>query len=201
MIQQKFAHLISRVLHPTILTLLIPIIVEYKQTANAVYGLGWGFFSLIFLLFAGCLFYFLTPRNASETFEDILDITSQKKREIFYAVCMLSVILFCVVTLILQGILFPLTIISLGATLGIAIFSLINFFIKISIHTAVVVAFVTTICFLYGFFSFLGIVLVLPLLIWSRLTLNKHNKREIVVGFLVGLIIPIATLLIYKSII
>lgn len=195
--KERFAKIVSFAMHPIVFALLVPFLVIYKQSASLLYGLKWTFFCsfFLFLVMAGLFFV-----RKKEFLSDI-DISDKDQRHIFYSIATLAGILFFIAALIFKGVFFPLSVVSLGIVLGVVIFDLINYYMKISIHAAIVCAYIITFGMLYGFWPFVAVSWILPLVAWSRLYLKKHTKMELIVGALAGACITLATFLIGKLLI
>lgn len=193
----KLAKLISFVFHPVLLALIIPFLFVFKETANFVYGLKWLFFSTFFLFLTMAGFYFVRPKKFFSDF----DISIKEERHLFYSIALLTAVLYFIASLIFKGILFPLSIVALGIILGIVVLDIANYYMKVSIHMTVVTAYTVTIAMLFGIGPFFGFVLMIPLMGWSRLTLEKHTDRELLAGMFLGTGITLATFFIGRILI
>jgi membrane-associated phospholipid phosphatase len=87
----------------------------------------------------------------------------------------------------------------LGLLMGVVFASIINTKIKASIHLAVYSAFGLVVGFFYGGF-FWGVILLAPVVAWSRIILKRHRPLETFVGTLLGAFIVIALYLVVKYI-
>jgi hypothetical protein len=195
-----FARLISYAFHPILFAILVPFIVIYKESASLIYGLKWAFFSSFFLFIAAGLFFIIRPRNVIRDMDQDFDISHKENRHIFYSICALCGIVYFILAILFKGVFFSLSIISLGIILGIIVFDLLNYYIKVSVHVAIVTAYLVTFAALYGIIPLLGVVWILPFMIWSRLYLKKHTKKEVVAGFILGLGIPLLTVIISRQV-
>lgn len=193
------ARIISFALHPVLFALLVPFLVVYKESANIMYGLQWTFFSSFFLFLAAALFFILYPKSKIGDIDRDLDISHKENRHIFYSICAFISILFFIISVLFKGFFFPLSIISLGLLLGIISFDLLNYYLKVSIHVAIATAYIVTFYVLYGFWPFLGVVWILPVIIWARLYLKKHTKKEVIAGVVLGAFIVLVTVFIGKQ--
>jgi membrane-associated phospholipid phosphatase len=82
----------------------------------------------------------------------------------------------------------PLAVIFTAGLIGVICFLIINYFWKISLHTAFVAAAVTVMLFVYG----TGAVwssLIVPLVGWSRIVLKQHNVLQVAAGGLLAIAI------------
>jgi membrane-associated phospholipid phosphatase len=188
------ARFISFIFHPVFFTLLMPFLVTYHRTSSVFDAVEWMLFSSFFLILAVVMFFFLQPVEFLTDF----DLSKKEKRPIFYSIVLLFAVLYFITAIIFKGIFFPLTIVSLGIILGIVLFELANFYLKVSIHVAVASAYVITMFVLFGIFAGI-IVLWIPFVVaWSRLLLKKHTKYEILAGAVLGSLVALATFALAK---
>lgn len=192
--KKVFAEVVSLVFHPVIFALFIPFLFIYRKTKNPFYSLEWVAFSCFFLLFGILLLYLVRP---NEFFSDF-DISKREKRVIFYSISCFIAVLYFAVAVIFKGIFFPLSIISLGIILGLVTLEIVNFYLKVSLHASVITAFVITVGLLYGIKIFLWIIVLVPLICWSRFFLKKHTLRELIAGIIVGSFTTLITFIIGK---
>ena len=185
----RIAKLISFIFHPVLLALIIPFLFVFKETANFAYGLKWLFFSTFFLFLTATGFYFVRPKKFFSDF----DISLKEERHLFYSIALLTAVLYFIAALIFKGILFPLSIVALGIILGIVVLDIATYYIKVSIHMAVVSAYTVTIAMLFGIWPFFGFVWMLPAMGWSRLKLEKHSDKELLAGMFLGTGITLVT--------
>jgi len=187
--KHRAAQLISFVFHPVFFTLFIPFLFIYHRTSSIFEGIEWMLFSSVFLILAILVFFFLQPTEFLTDF----DLSNRKKRPIFYSIVLFFAVLYFIVAIVFKGIFFPLTLVSLGIILGIVVFELANFYLKVSIHAAVACAYVITIMVMYG--SLMGIIVCwVPFAVaWSRLVLRKHTGSEIIAGSVLGSTVALAT--------
>lgn len=189
MTAKRLAQLISFLFHPIFFSLFIPFLIAHKVTGSITYGLKWTLFSAAFLLIAMGVFYLLRPKEFIGDF----DITHREQRHIFYSITLLSAVIYFIASLIFKGLLFPISIISLGLILGLVSLDLVNYYIKASIHMAVVTGYVVTVALIYGLVPFFGFLALVLLVGWSRLYLSRHSQKEVLAGMLLGTFVPIVT--------
>jgi membrane-associated phospholipid phosphatase len=106
--------------------------------------------------------------------------------------------LYFLIAVYFKGIFFPLSALALGIMIGLVLLEIINFYIKASIHVAVVCSFVITMGLLYGGMVFLLLCVMAPLVAWSRLFLKKHTAIEVIAGTLFGSFVTSLTFFIGK---
>lgn len=189
----RFARLISFALHPVVFAVLVPFLVVYKESASLLYGLKWAFIASFFLFSASSIFFLVRTPDVIKDMDNDMDISKKEHRHILYSVFALFAIIFFVVSLLFKGVFFPLSIVALGMIFGIVLSDLLNYYIKVSIHAAVVTAYIITFGVLYGLLPFFGVAWILFLIVWSRLYLKKHTTTELLAGIILGAFVTIAT--------
>ncbi len=192
--KHSLARVLSLVFHPIFFTLLIPFLVIYYHTSNVITGLEWMIFSALFLLLAIIVFFFLEPVEFLTDF----DLSKRQKRPLFYSIILFFAVIYFIIAILFKGIFFPLSIVALGIILGIVLFEFANFYLKVSIHSAISSAYVVTIFLLYGITA--GILMCwIPFAVaWSRVVLKKHTKWEIVTGGILGILVTLVTFALAK---
>lgn len=183
------AKVTSIVFHPVIFSLVLPFTLVFRHTHNIVYAFKWMIFSSIFLFLALFLFFLSRPK---EFFSDF-DIAKREKRQLFYAITCISGILYLCAALFIKGPAFPLSIVAIGIVISCVVLEIANRFVKVSIHTAVSVAFVVSMGLLYGWTVFFSLLIIIPAIIWSRLTLKKHTRIEVTLGVALGIMVTFLT--------
>lgn len=180
---------ISDLFHPVIFFLIMPYLVVYRQTTDSAYALKWMLFSSVFIVLGILL---LIVGRLRGTFSDG-DITKREERFRFYFFMAILAFLYLFVTIYFKGFFFSVSVIAIGVLLAIVTFWIVNYYIKSSIHIGVATAFVSTVAIMYGSIGFYMAAIVLPLLIWSRLSLKKHTPYEIIAGAGLGFVITSIT--------
>lgn len=185
------AEIVSLVFNPIFFFIIMPFIIIYKKTGDSIYALKWELFSFVFVIaFVG--FFLWEKRKGS--FSDF-DITKREERKKLYIFLLFLTGVYLIVPLFYKGIAFPMTIIAFGIVFGIAVFATANYFIKASVHMGIACAYVITITLLYGLSGFLFSFFIIPLIVWSRLVLKRHTRKEIIVGGVLGTLTTLSTFL------
>lgn len=191
----SFAKIVSIIFHPAILILLLPFLIVYRQTENSLYAVKWQMFSSLFVFLAGFLVLLGERRGI---FSDS-DLSKRKERGRFYVMVIVLLTFYILIVVLLKGLLIAPVFIGFGALFGVLIFTMLNHFFKISVHTGASCAFVITVGILYGINAFFAVIWILPLIIWARLKLKEHTLWEAVSGATLGGLITIVTYFIGKS--
>jgi len=186
------ARIISGVSNPVFLSIPMSYALVFKSRGDLLYALAWTFVSILFASLVG-VFVVLAVRKG--VFSDFDISKRQERTPIFIFTGLLSVFYFLIVFL-LNG---PrVLLIALGALLlGVIIADIINRKIKASIHLAVFSSFSVIMGILYGGI-FWVLLLIVPLVAWSRIKLKKHEPLETIVGGLVGIIIVLMLYVVVK---
>ena len=190
----RIARLISFIFHPVVFILLTPFTIVYHQSFDIEYGLKWVIFTSLFLFLGLLTFFFLRPTQFLTDF----DISKRQNRPLFYAVALLFALLYFITSVILKGIFFPLSLVALGIILGIILFEVANFYLKVSVHGALVAAYVVTVGLVYGPLAFLIICWMPVAVAWSRVVLKRHTKLEIWSGIGIGILVSLLTFAVVK---
>ena len=118
-------------------------------------------------------------------------VSNQKQRTPFYIVAITGYILASIIFYLMQDTtLFVLSIAYLGVTTAV---TLGNFITKVSSHSAGVAGPIAAIFYVYGIPGLL-LILLIPLVFWSRLKLNAHTLTQLSLGVIIGISV---TLLVY----
>jgi len=189
MIKHWFAEFISTIFHPVIFILSIPFFVVYRQTDSGLYALKWTAFTSAFILI-GVMFYLYGRFKGYYTDHDL---SIREQRHSFYAMALISALLYFLAAVFFKGIFFPLSIIALGVMLGVIVFELVTYYIKASVHFAAVFGWIVAMWLIYGITPAMASLWIIPLVGWSRLTLRRHTRSELFVGALLGTIVTIFT--------
>lgn len=188
------AKIFSIFLHPIILGVLLPFLVIYRVTTNFFYGIEWTIFSSLFIFASVFIFFLLHPKDFFSDF----DVSKREKRPMFYAIFLFFAVIYFIVALVIKGLFFPMSIVSLGMILAIVMLELANFYLKVSIHATVVCSYIVTVGILYGFIAFLAVAWMPFAVGWSRVLLKKHTKREVFSGSVLGVLITLLTFAVGK---
>ena len=191
---KNLARLISFLSSPFVLLLPTPFILVFKETGNITYSLKWTFFSYIFL-FSVVVFVLL---GMLVGFFSDYDVSKKEERPKLFAFGGIVTFLYFGSLIILNG---PkvLYLVVFGIILGVFTISIVNNWIKASIHTATVCAFTLSLVILFGY-VFIPALLLIPAMAWARVKIKKHTLQEALVGGFLGLILTIIVYIIGRFI-
>jgi hypothetical protein len=185
------AEVLSLVFNPVIFLFSLPFLVVYRQTTNLSSAIKWELFSGFFVVIGLAIIYLGIRRGI---FSDE-DLSKRQEREEFYYFALILSFTYLIASLLLRGIFFHLSIVGLGLFLAIIIFTFVNKFIKASVHLGALWAFIITVSLLFGLNYFWLTIWIVPLVMWARLYLKRHTKKELIVGSMLGIFITLATFL------
>lgn len=191
---RKIAQIVSLIFSPINFLLITPYIVVHSQIPSRLYAIKWTLYSAIFIA-TGVIFILFGKLVG--IFSDF-DISQREQRIRIYVVAWFLVVAYWLSSLFFKGIFFPISIIAFGLVVGIFFFTIINRFVKASIHMGFACAFVVTASILWKGDTFLKVCWIIPLVMWSRLVLKKHTWREVITGSVLGTILTLFTLYIGK---
>lgn len=184
---RKIAVAISYIFHPVIFALLTPFLFVFRATGNFWYALKWTGFSGGFLFVMLIVLVFLQKKKLVSN----IDISDKEERHIFYSYSLLVALTYFISSIIIKGIFFPLSIVSLGIILGIVIFDIFTYYRKVSIHVAVATAYVVSVAILYGTIPFLATIWIVLLVAIARIHLKEHTPKEAIAGMFLGALLPV----------
>lgn len=182
------AQAISFFLGPVFTLLPIPFVLVSKFSESYYYALKWTVFSYAFIL---AVALFVIVGVILGVFSNF-DVSKREQRPLLFSFSAFAIFCYLLSLLVLDGpkILF---IALFAIALGLLIIIFVNKWIKASIHMATFTSVVLFIGIIYSGYYFLLLLLV-PLLAWSRIKLKEHTSIETFIGTILGLVI---TLVVY----
>ena len=191
---KNLARLISFLSSPFVLLLPTPFVLVFKETGNIFYSLKWTFFSYIFLF---SVVFFVLLGMLIGFFSDY-DVSKKEERLKLFAFGGIITFLYLGSLILLNG---PkvLYLVIFGIILGVLVISIVNNWIKASIHTATVCAFTLSLVILFGF-MFAPALLLIPAMAWARVKIKKHTPLETLTGGFLGIILTIIVYIIGRFI-
>jgi hypothetical protein len=187
-----FARFISFVFNPYFLMIPLPYLLVVRQTGDPEYALKWSVFTIFFLLAVGLSVYISVRRGY---FSD-LDISKREQRPKFFSLIAIFALIYFIALFYFKG---PLALfVALGGIFfSIFVFSFINTKIKASIHVASITALIFSFSVLYNG-VFLLLLILIPLIGWSRMKVHRHTRDEVIAGAAAGIMIPLVLFAVFK---
>ena len=188
---KRVARVISFVTNPIFILFPIPYLLIFRFGYGHLLAFKWTLFSLIFLVLAG-IFVIYEVKN--KVFSD-MDVSKREQRPLLFAVIAGITAIYLISLFYLRA---PLVLfVSVwGIMLGIVLATLINTRIKASLHVCSITAVCLTIVRLY-YLPFL-ILLIIPIVAWSRIKIKRHSVPEVIAGFFLGIILTVFMYILLK---
>ena len=191
---ERLAYFISFILNPLFILVFLPFFLVYKSTGSISDAIGWTAYSFMFLLAVGL---FMIHGVKKKLFTD-LDVSKREQRPLLFTYLFVVGILYVAGLYVFNA---PdiLSIMAIGMMSGLLIVSIVNRWIKASIHISILSALVLGVAFGYGGLSYLFFILI-PLVAWSRVKIKRHTIMETLVGFIIGSLVSFGIFTYLKSI-
>ena len=184
--RQRIANLTSNVLNPFLVGTVSILILSFESASDALNALKWA----LILIAIGVLPVFLTAIYLVRKGKlDGIFTSIRRQRTTIY---LLAGICAGAGYAILHYSGAPLMLVATFAT-GLSaavIFTVINLWWKISLHTALITALVTILVILYGWIAMMAVVLVFWIG-WARLELKQHSPAQVVAAALLSTLIVV----------
>jgi len=189
----RVARFISLVLNPLALIIFVPLFLIYRTTNDVVTTINWTLYTMVFLLIIG-VFILICVRKG--VFTDY-DVSKREQRPLLFLVAMLLGIIYLIGLFIFNApaILFVVT---FGILMGILAASIVNNWIKASMHVATVAALLSALALVYGGFYYLLLFLI-PLIAYIRVRAKRHTVSETIAGAIFGCSLSLLLSLMVRS--
>lgn len=189
----SFAKIISFLFSPVFTLLPIPFILVVKFSQDYSYALKWAVFSYAFIL---AVVLFVIAGVMLGVFSNF-DVSKREQRPLLFSFSAFAAFCYLLSLLVLNGpkILF---IGFFALVLGLIAIIIINKWVKASVHLATATAVFLFIGIVYKEYYFLLLLLV-PLLAWSRIKTKEHTPIETIIGSILGVVITLIVYLVSKQ--
>ncbi|MFC1899888.1 phosphatase PAP2 family protein [Chloroflexota bacterium] len=179
--RERIANLISNIFNPFLVSLVLILVLSLQSTVNSSDALKWVLVSVVI----GILPIFLTIVYLvySRRLEGVLIVSRKQRTKIF----IITGICAGIGGLLLPYLGAPITLVATFASglIAAVIFMGVNFFWKISLHSAFLAAAATILIMLFG--SVVAAISVLvPVVGWSRVELKHHSLAQVTAGALLS---------------
>lgn len=188
------ARLVSGFSNPLIISIPASFFLVFKISGSYMYTTIWALLSSFFVGLVAIFVFYGVKRG----FFSDYDVSKRQERTALFAFTGFISLLYFIVAFLLNG---PrILLIGLGVLLfGIFLAQIINKKIKASIHLAAFSAFLIIVGILYGGIFWMLLMLI-PVVAWSRIMLKKHVLSETIVGTILGTLLVIGSYFIIKYI-
>jgi hypothetical protein len=182
---KNLAYFISFILNPLFILVFLPYFLVFKATGSVADAVGWTSYSFIFLLAVGV---FMVHGVRKRFFSD-LDVSNRSQRPILFSFLIATGVIY-ILGLYLMFAPSILKVMAIGMMIGLVIVSVVNRWIKASIHLAILSALLLGVVLGYGGRSFLLFSLI-PLVAWSRVKIKRHTLPETIIGSGIGIVVSL----------
>jgi hypothetical protein len=174
------ARLISFILNPLAVIVLVPFFLIFRTTNDLVSAIDWTVYTLAFLLIIAAFIFYNVRKGV---FTDY-DVSKREQRPLLFMVAIILSILYLIGLFLFDApsILFVVT---FGIILGILIASIINNWIKASMHVATITALITAMAIVYDGYYYLLLFFV-PVVAYIRVRAKRHTVPETIAGAIFG---------------
>ena len=186
-IRRRIAALTSNILNPFLVSLVIILLLSFESASGTLDAVKW---ALILIVISILPVFLTTIYLVRKGRLDGIFTAARQQRTGIYLLSGFCAAVGYVILLLFEA---PLMLRAAFATglSGMVIFTVINLWWKISLHTAMVTALVTVLVILYGRIAIAGVVLV-PLTAWVRIELKQHSLAQVVAGAVLAATITVA---------
>ena len=184
--RERLARLISNTLNPFVISVVVILLLAFKETSSITDALKWASISLaLSVLPILIIVTFLVQRKKMDGF-----FTNPRgQRNIVYLLASALGAIGCGLLWYLKA---PelLSVAFTAGLLSIIVFTVINYFWKISLHTAFMTASLTIVIIVYGA-AVAWSLIFLPLVAWARIESKQHSVAQVVTGGLLAALIVV----------
>lgn len=179
--RESLAKLISNIVNPFLVSFVVIILLSFESTSGTADALKWASISvaLSVLPVFSVVVYFVRNKKLEGIF-----INPRRQRNKIYLLASTLAVVSCFVLFYLGA---PRLLVAtfVAGLAAIVTYMGINFFWKISLHTAFVAASVTILIIVYGAIGALTVVL-LPPAVWARMEMKQHSPAQVASGALLA---------------
>lgn len=187
--KKQIADLTSNILNPILLSLALLIFLSFESTVSTSDAIKWSLISIAVSILP--VFLVIVYLVRKERLENIF-VNARQQRNKIYLLASFCTAVGCIILFYMEApsLLVAVFTAGLSATL---VFTCINLFWKISLHTAFVAASIAILTILYGGTVAVAAVL-LPVIAWARIELEHHSIAQVIAGALLASIIAVVVL-------
>jgi membrane-associated phospholipid phosphatase len=184
MSKETVARLASNIFNPFVISVIVLVVLAVEATTSFNDTLRWLGITLAISVVPVLIFVYILIRLKKL---DNFFSNPKEQRNIIYLTATILGSVDCAL-LWYFNVPKPLVLIFTAGLIGVVFFLIINYFWKISLHTAFVAAAVMVMLFVYGTNAAWSL-LVVPLVGWSRVVLKQHNLLQVAAGGLLAIVI------------
>lgn len=185
---EHIAKFLSIILDPRALISPVAFAVSFRNSDNVVVSVGW---VLLLLLFTALPITGLIAFQTKKGVYTDNQVPDASQRNIIYIIGVIGIVIDLSIMIIYSGPKYLIAMVVAMLLSGLAA-AIINRRTKISVHTGTIAGAVVSIIASWGAL-FLPLLLFIPLIGWSRITLHRHTISEVIIGGILGLTITSIT--------
>lgn len=187
------ARFISFVLNPLFIIVVVPFFLLYKTTGDMLLAFNWTMYTILFLLIMGV---FILYKVRQGTFTDY-DVSKREQRPLLFLVSGVLAVIYLIGLILLKApsILYAVT---FGVIIAVVLASIINNWIKVSMHVSTITALLVSLALVYGGFYYV-LLFGIPLMGYIRVRAKRHTVPETVAGAMFGMSLSIVMYLVITS--
>jgi len=184
--RERLSRLTSSILNPFLVSFIIIVLLAFKSAASTTDAIKWALISIVLSVLPVFIVvvYLVRRKKLNNIFAN--------PREQRHGIYILASVLGAIGCGVLWWFGAPelLAVTFTAGLIAIVIFTTINYFWKISLHTAFMAAAVVVLIMVYGAAAAWTFVL-LPLVAWARMELKQHSWAQLAAGAILALIIVV----------
>ena len=175
-----FARIISFLLSPMVVSFPALYLLVDKVTNNNIYALKWTIISYFFIFAVAIFVIACVLLGIFSNF----DVSKREQRPLLFSFVGLMALFYFIFLFVFNGpkILF---VVIFAVVLGLIIVSIVNQWIKASMHVAIISSIIFGVAIIYGGAYLLSLSLI-PVMAWSRVKIKKHTPLEATIGGILG---------------
>ncbi len=180
MINLPVARFISFILNPLAVIVVVPFFLIYRTTNDLFAAFNWTLYTMLFLMIMAVFILFNVRRGV---FTDY-DVSKREQRPLLFLVSLILAVVYLVGLFLFDA---PsiLYIVTFTVISGIVFASIINNWIKASMHVATIASLITALAIVYGSYYYLLLLLV-PIVAYIRVKAKRHTIPETIAGAIFG---------------
>ena len=184
--RKRIANLTSNILNPFLLCLVIILLLSFASAPSALDALKWAFISMALSILP--VFLVIVYQVRIGRLDAVFTVVRGQRTKI-YLLAVVCAVMGCIILAYLKAPSILVAAFAAGLSTA-AVFTCINLWWKISLHTAFVAGAVTVLIMLHGWIAMATVVLV-PLTAWARIELKHHSLAQAATGALLAALIVV----------
>lgn len=188
----KLAEFVSNVFNPGFLAILILLVAVYESQMPHNVSVGW-YIGILVLngVIPGMVYWFFTSKGY--VFDDTLHNEDVHRERVYiYGIFLLLTTIELLVIVSAKHFYQPLYATLVGGIVAIIIAGVLSYFWKVSMHSSMITFFVLMFVLMFGP-AWWPVILLIPVVWWSRLVLYRHTIWQLLVGMILSVGVALGT--------